>query len=159
MAKLTRTWGSTKTHTLSPLAGRCVIVFTGLIIIAIGVLIEWDTLRFLPGTVSTMGIIAYCDKVENPAYHGTNCYPTVSFQTQTGQNVTFESPVGSNGYFEGYYEGETVTVKYHPNNPQDARLDPGIAWLFFISVGSLFVLSDLFSCLRGLISKIRGKVS
>lgn len=131
------------------------IIFIGLIIIAIGVFIEWDTLRFLPGTVSTMGIISYCYKTGNSLYRETYCYPTVSFQTLAGQEVTFESGVGSSEY----YEGKTVTVKYHPNNPQDARLDPGLAWLFCISVGSLFVLSDLFSCLRGLISKIRGKVS
>lgn len=155
MANIIRTWGSPKTYTLSPLAGGCLIAFVGLIFIATGACIQWDTLRFLPGTVSTTGTIAYCDMVENPSSHGTDCYPRVSFQTQAGQQIIFESNVGSNGY----YEGEGVTVKYHPNNPQDARLDPGISWMFFISFGSFFVLCSLFSCLQGLINRIRGKVS
>jgi hypothetical protein len=122
-----------------------------MIIVATGVFLEWDTLRFLPGTVSTTGTIISCEMVPNPKNRTDPCYPTVSFQTQAGQQIRFKSSVGSSSYVEG----EAVTVKYHPNNPQDARLDPGIIWLFIIAFGGLFVLGGLFTYLRGRISRAR----
>lgn len=152
MTILTRAQGSTKTYTLSPLAGGCLLAFLGMIFVAIGVFPEWDTLRFLPDTISTKGTIVTCERVANLKNRTNACYPTVKFQTQEGRYITFNSSIGS----DSYVEGETVTVRYHANNPQDARLDPGFIWLSFILFGGLFILGGLLTYLRSQFGKARG---
>lgn len=134
---------------IGPRAGGCFLVVIGLIIVAVGTLIEWNTLNFLPGTVSTTGTILSCAMVSNPNNGGTACEPTVQFQTQTGQSITFKSSVGS----DGYYAGDGVTVLYHPNHPQDARLDVGMVWIWVYVLGLLFVLIGLVMFIRGLIDR------
>ena len=145
------TWGQTKTYTLSSRTSGCLLTCIGMIILAIGVFLYWNTLTFLPGTVSTTGTITSCEMVSDSISHGSDCEPTISFQTQAGQHITFKSPVGSGSYVEG----EEVTVLYHPNNPQDARLNPGIMWLVLVAFGLLFVLGGLFTYLRGVMRKSR----
>jgi hypothetical protein len=134
---------------IGPRAGGCLLVVIGLIIVAVGALVEWNTLSFLPGTVSTTGTILSCDMISNPSNGGVDCAPVVQFQTQTGQSITFKSSVGSSGYFVG----DGVTVLYHPNHPQDARLDIGMAWIWVYIFGLGFVLFGVVMFLRGLIDR------
>jgi hypothetical protein len=78
----------------------------------------------------------------------------MSFATQAGQPVTFRSSFSSN-YF---HEGDTVTVRYHLTNPQDARIDSWetrIVPLFIGGIGLLFFLVGLSMILRGIIRRAR----
>ncbi len=150
MARPYRTWGS-RTYTLSPRAGGCLFACVGILIIAVGAVLEWNTLQFLPGTVSATGTIIACETAppNAPVTQEGGCAPTVSFQTQAGQPITLKESERSTSY----PVGETVTVVYHPNNPQDARLAPGMTWLVFVVIGSLFLLLGLFFYVRQLLSK------
>lgn len=153
MARPYRTWSS-RTYAVSPRAGGCLLVCIGILILAVGAVLEWNAVQFLPGTVSATGTIIACDTAPPNApvtQQGGGCAPTVSFQTQTGQQLTFKGSDRSTSYSVG----ETVAVVYHPNDPQDARLAPGGAWLFFVVFGSLFLLLGLFIYVRQLLSKAR----
>lgn len=141
--------GSKTNFVIGPRAGGCFLVVIGLIVVAVGVLVEWNYLSFLPGTVSTTGTILSCDMASNPNNGGTDCFPTVQFQAQTGQSITFKSSVGSNGY----YVGGGVTVLYHPNHPQDARLGVGMVWIWVYILGLAFVLFGLVMFIRGLVDR------
>lgn len=57
--------------------------------------------------------------------------PEVKFQTADGQDITFESSVGSNP--PSYSQGEKVKVWYDPQDPYRARLD-GFAGNYLVSV-------------------------
>src|SRR5258708_7887254 len=108
-------------------------------------ILAWNTLGFLPGTVSTTGTIIAC-----PVTQDSSSIPTVSFQTQAGQHLTFR---GSEP-LTGCIEGETVPVVYHPTTPQDARIE-SISWLGWIVIGSLSLLLGLYFYVRQWIRKAR----
>jgi Protein of unknown function (DUF3592) len=133
--------------------GGCIAALVGIIALAIGFFLLLDTLRFLPGTVSANGTIVSCKMVRDSS-GSTSCEPTVSFATQAGQPLTFSSSFGSSSYSEG----ETVTVRYHPTNPQDARIDSWVTRitpLFIGGIGLLFFLVGLSMILRGIIRRAR----
>jgi hypothetical protein len=138
------------TYKLGPRAGGTLLIFTGLLFVIIGISIEWNTLMFLPGSVSTTGIIVACEIVDPT--DGNDCQPTFQFQTQAGRSITIKSINGSTTYFEG----QAVRVEYHPGNPQDARIDPGMFWLIFVALGSLFILLGLGMYVRGFLSSKKG---
>ena len=52
-----------------------------------------------------------------------------------------------------------MTVMYHPNEPQDARLDGGLLWLFFVAFGALFILVGLGMYLYGWINRGKNTIS
>lgn len=124
------------------LAGYCVlgIVFIPLIAVPMifaifAVSMVWGTLNFLPGTVSAQGTILSCEMVTSK--HGPSCLPTVRFQTSSGQRIIFQSSTASNTFTEE----DSVTVRYHPNNPGDARVDSGIVtWLPLIFLLPLVIV-------------------
>lgn len=133
----------------NPLVSAClglVFLVVGLIFASVGISLGLDALRFLPGTVSTSGTIVHCNEVTD-SQGSTSCQPTVQFQTQTGQTITFISSVGSD-----YKQGDAVTVAYHPANPYDARIsDFGSIWalpIVFGSLGLLGLVSGLFFLVR-----------
>jgi hypothetical protein len=78
------------------------------------VFLTWDTLSFLPGTVSAQGTVLPCERHVRRG----SCHPSVSFQTPSGERRVFRPSSGS------WRTGDHVTVLYHPNNPSDAR----VAW-------------------------------
>ena len=132
--------------------GGCIAALVGIIAVAIGFFLLLDTLRFLPGTVSANGTIVSCKMVSDSG--STSCEPTVSFATQAEQPVTFSSSFGSSTFSEG----ETVTVRYHPTNPQDARIhswETRIVPFFIGGIGLLFFLVGLSMILRGIIRRAR----
>jgi len=134
-----RTWGSTM-HTVGPR----LLVGVGIFGLALGGILAWNTLGFLPGTVSTTGTIIAC-----PVTQDNSCAPTVSFWTQAGQHLTFRGSEPST-----YVEGETVPVVYHPTTPQDARIE-SISWLGWVVIGSLSLLLGLYFYVRRWIRKAR----
>lgn len=133
----------------NPLVGGClgpVFLVVGLIFALVGLFLGLDALRFLPGTVSTSGTIVHCNEVTD-SEGSTSCQPTVRFQTQTGQTITFISSFGSD-----YKQGDAVTVAYHSVNPHDARIsDFGSTWalpIVFGGLGLLGLVSGLFFLAR-----------
>jgi hypothetical protein len=98
----------------------------------VGLFSGLSSLVFLPGTVSATGTIIHCEEVPD-GQGDLSCEPTVRFQTQSGQTVTFVSSFDSD-----YHQGDTVTVVYHPAHPQDARITSfGITWAFPAIFGGL----------------------
>jgi hypothetical protein len=143
---------SAKTYKVSPRAGGALLTLFGLLFAVIGIFIQWNTLMFLPGTVSTTAVILSCGIPPGINASGEECQPTFQFQTRTGRSMTIKDMGASTSWFEG----ETVTVAYHPNDPQDARIDAGVFWLFLVAFGALFVLIGLGACVRGLLSGEKG---
>lgn len=93
-----------------------ILAFGGATNVVLATLIAGATLISLSGTVSAQGTILSC------TYPGRSCQPTVSFQTLSGQQITFRSSTESTAFAPGKY----VTVRYHPTDPQDAQVDPWI---------------------------------
>ncbi len=97
---------------------------------------------FVRGAVSATGTIIACDFGPKGS-----CDPTIRFTTQAGQQITFQASEGSSSY----REGGTVPVKYHLNDPQNARIDDETPILLVvIGMGALSMLIGLFPVLRGL---------
>jgi len=131
----------------------CILLglFIGLFVVAD----HLETLQFLRGSLSTQGTIIQCNTESVSGLNGSRndaVFPVVRFQTQIGQRITFEASESDGSCLEG----NTVTVRYHPNNPEDARLNASNEWLWFSGIGLAFILLGLFNFLRGVIRKARG---
>ncbi len=120
--------------------GGCCFVLFGMLfaLIAISILIDQAVFRF--GTVSANGTIVSCDVDEKGDY-----FVTIRLTTQKDQQITFQSSDNSSSC----HDGEVVPVKYHPNDPQDARVDNGSAGgsealTVLVWVGGLCMLIGLF---------------
>jgi hypothetical protein len=113
-----------------------IFVGSGALCMVLAILWMINTLWFLPGTISTTGTIISC----TGAAYEISCQSTIRFKTQAGQLITFTDGTSPNST-----EGSAVTVVYHPDHPQDARIDPRDLWLtliiafgldlFFIGIG------------------------
>lgn len=134
---------------------------SSLIWLAVGGLFTLDTMRFLPGTLSANGTIIHCDysivvqhvnsnvHVNNNNGQSYTCDPTVSFATQSGQRVTITTSSSSSTY----HAGDAVSVRYHPNDPQDARIDDFFTMWGGLLIGGfgflIFLFVGLFALIRG----------
>jgi hypothetical protein len=131
------------------------MICTGLIFVIVGLLVEWNTLVFLQGSISTTGMIVSCEMstsstgTPGSASSTEECQPTFRFQTRAGRSVTVKDTSTSSDWSVG----EAVTVNYHPNDPQDAIINPGTLWLFFVVFGSVFILVGLIIYLRWWLSR------
>jgi hypothetical protein len=109
--------------------GGWLAILTGSVMFLIGLFILFGTLSFLSGTVTAQGTIIRCVWAGKSGYR-----PVVNFQTQTGQSITFSSPSP-----DSCHQGDTVTVRYHADDPQYALIDSffGTWWppLLFIGLG------------------------
>lgn len=97
-------------------AGR-VLAILGTAFVVVGALLGGYLLLSLSGTVSAQGTVISCALLSRGS-----CQPTVSFQTQSGQQITIHSSISSSSFAPG----GTVPVRYHPDNPQHADVDPGL---------------------------------
>jgi hypothetical protein len=118
-----------------------VLIFIGLVFVLVGLLIELNTLIFLQGAISTHGVIVSCEMItssEGSTSGGTTkeCQPKFQFQTRAGRKVTVQDMSSSSSWSQG----DIVTVDYHSNDPQDARIEMGLFWLIFVVIGSFFIL-------------------
>jgi hypothetical protein len=139
-------------YKLGPRIGGPMLICFGLIFVIAGILIEWNTLVFLQESVSTTGMIVSCEmttSTTNSNGSQDECQPTFQFQTRTGRSVSVKDMSASSNWFVG----EAVMVDYHPNDPQDAIIDPGTLWLFFAVFGSVFILVGLIIYLRWWLSR------
>lgn len=114
----------------------------------VGLFSGLSSLLFFPGTVSASGTIVHCNEVTD-GQGDISCQPTIRFQTQAGQTITFVSSVDSD-----YKEGDTVTIAYHPAHPQDARISGFlVTWALPVVFGAL----GLIGLVSGLVFLLRNR--
>ena len=124
---------------VSPMAlVGCILAFGGAMFIMSGTLIAVFALISLSGTVSAQGTILSCT-------YRRSCQPTVSFQTLSGKPITFHSSTTESSAFA---PGKSVTVRYHPTDPQDAQVDP---WFVLGPLSSIFAGIGLVLLVVGLL--------
>lgn len=115
-----------------------------LIFFVIGFFSVWRDVKFLiADSASTNGKVISC-QIERDPKGRTYCEATISFDTQSGQYITFKAPAGNSN------EGDMIAVLYHPNHPEDARIDTvqgDLAWAG-INLGLLLMDLCLFWYLR-----------
>lgn len=109
-------------------------VIVGLLMLGVGLLLDIQVVLFRTGTVMTQGTVVSCSYTLLQ-----DCQPTVSFLTEAGQRVTF----AASGDYYGLKSGDTLTVRYHPATPQDARADyaEDLLWLFPLLPGIIVAVS------------------
>ena len=115
-----------------------VLAFGGAVFVVMATLITGYTLISLSGTVSAQGTILSC------TYPGRSCQPIVSFHTLSGQQFTFLSSTQSTAFAPG----KSVTVRYHPTDPQDAQVEP---WIVIGLLSSIFAGIGLVMLVTGLL--------
>ncbi|GCE21671.1 hypothetical protein KDK_54710 [Dictyobacter kobayashii] len=137
----------------NPLLAGLILFFIGFIFVIVAAVFLFINQAFLAGAVSTTGRIVACTySVDSgPAaisLANSTCQPTVTFTTQSGQEITFTSSFSSSSY----NKGDNVQVSYHPNHPADARISDFIAlWLFPLIFGGVGALLWLIgACLIGI---------
>lgn len=132
----------------APGCAGCLVPLAGLFFLAAGIFFGRDTLLFLPGTVTAQGTIIACSYDETDP-QSSACSPTVRFLTQSGQTLTIHSPFGSSSFSSG----QSVQIRYHPNTPQDGRIDSFESmWAISLSCigsGLLVLILGSFAILRG----------
>jgi hypothetical protein len=130
----------------------CAAIILGLLFMAIAFFSIRDTLTFLPGTLTAQGTIISCNyDADNGA-----CSPTIHFVTQSGQSITVASGIGSSSF----HQGESVSVKYHPDVPYDGRIDSfTTTWFVPLICGmpGLFIfILGLFGLARKIVRRLMG---
>ncbi len=90
-----------------------ILAFTGALLLIIEAAFTGYMLISMSGTISAQGRILSC------AHSARSCQPTVQFQTRGGEQVTFHSSWSSSTF----KPGDSVTVRYHPDGPQEAQID------------------------------------
>lgn len=133
--------------------GGCLVPLVGLVFLVIGIFLIKDTLQFLPGTVTAQGTIIHCSYDDAQS---TACAPTVRFMAKSGQSIAINPSFSSSSF----YEGQSVQIRYHPNTPQDGRIDSFTSvWLVPLAcggVGLLVLILIPFRLLRGLLRRLFG---
>jgi hypothetical protein len=108
------------------------LLSSGLVAFGIGALV--DNLRFRSGASQASGEVIRLQWV-----HDAGAHPVVRYEFQ-GRQVEFHSRLSADP--PAYKVGERVTVFYHPEAPEDARIDSAvdryIGPLVFAGGGSLF---------------------
>jgi hypothetical protein len=114
---------------MDPFATKLGLIFS---VISIGMLMGGyisfrSTRQWLSNTAETTGkVISFMSKRSIDSFDRdynrpkTIYYPTVRFQTNTGQTVTFTSSAGSSS--PDYQKGQEVKVRYNLDNMQDAQI-------------------------------------
>ena len=120
-----------------------ILGFVGAMFVVAALLIVMWTLLSLPGTVSAQGTILSC------TYSGRGCHPTVSFYTRSGERITFSSSASSSTFAPE----KPVTVRYHPDNPRDAQIDP---WPVSELLSSIFAGIGLLMLIIGVLLFLLG---
>lgn len=95
-------------------------VIVGALGVGWSIAVTASTVRFLAGSATTTGTVI--DNHLGPRHrHGwRGATPEISF-TASGRTITFSATVESSP--QQHEKGDTVPVRYRPDDPQDARLD------------------------------------
>jgi len=105
------------------------------------------TYRFINTAHSTQGtVVNLIQSRSSSSSSTTNSYvyrPEVIFQTLTGEEITFQSSTGANP--PAYRKGESVSILYEPQNPQNARINDILSlWLGPIILGIVGLIFSVF---------------
>ena len=122
-------------------------LFLSIVWLGIGGFFTAQSLLFFPGTFSAPGTVTSCQFYDDDQV----CYPTISFVTKSGQKIMVT--ISSSGS-STYHVGDTLPVRYHPNAPQDARLDDSLTlWIPPLAGGGGFLIGlfmGIFLIKRGI---------
>ncbi|WP_111657207.1 DUF3592 domain-containing protein [Isoalcanivorax indicus] len=131
------------------------IAFTavGVVLLAVAVGLGLNTQRFVAESHTATGQVVALD-ASRSSDGGTTWRPVVSFRAGDGQTYRFSSQVSSNP--PAYKRGETVTVLYAPEQPDNARIKGlfslwggvlicALVGVMFTSVGGVAALAPLWA--------------
>ncbi len=108
----------------------------GLIFLVVGVMIYQGTQSFLSQSKSAEGEVIDLVMGTSNSSGSRSSYPVVRFKSDDGQVVTFQGSMGSSP--PDFHVGERVTVRYHVENPHDARIESFVQlWLLPMVFGGL----------------------
>ncbi|MEI6533505.1 MAG: DUF3592 domain-containing protein [Candidatus Roizmanbacteria bacterium] len=124
--------------------------FIGIIFICVTVWQGSEEMNFLKSASSAKGMVTDVQMVSDD--EGSVYHPVVSFKTESNKNIIFQGQVGSNP--PEYKTGDTVTVKYEKNSPNNAQIEnminqwflPGIFGILgtiFASIGLVIVIVQM----------------
>ena len=122
--------------------GPIYIILFGLIFFGIGAWLTYSQRTFEREGAEAQGeVVSLTSRCDDD---GCSYAPVVSFKTQAGGSVTFETTYSSNP--PAYDIGETVTVIYSLENPDKAVIKgQGQGFrIIFMSVGGLVILGGLW---------------
>ena len=118
-----------------------IFAIVGAALLVIGVVVFSRTRRFLATAVSAQGTVLEMIQRTSKDREGavsTVWAPRVRFSA-SGQTIEFESKVGSSP--PRYKEGDTLEVKYDPQDPNNARVAAGSSmWLVPVLLGGIGVV-------------------
>lgn len=95
------------------------ICFTAMLALLF-LLMVWGNVLFFAYTFSATGTITSCQIEHTSGKFSSgepSCEATILFITRSGQQIPFTADAGD------AQAGGTVAIRYHPYNPQDARID------------------------------------
>ena len=114
-------------------------LYVALGMFALGVFFLLRTMAFLRGAVATTGTVVDMERYSGE--HGPTYTPVVEYVRPDGLRQRF-SEEGSSSR-PGCAVGDTVPVKFDPENPERARIDrPLRLWglpAFFLLMGAVFI--------------------
>lgn len=127
--------------------GAAFVVIASISLVVCILLIAQTTV-YLATSDFTSGTVVALREVPSKDPASPNYYPHVTFATQSGELVEFESVFGGSGHT--YRVGESVSVVYDPADPKSAKIsDPYNLWfragitgmvaIFFFASGCAFM--------------------
>ncbi len=118
-----------------------IFVVVGILLLVGGFLSYRNTRRFMAhstvarGEVMNLVLQATSDS-DVPSSDAGTYHPVIRFETENREAIEFMSNTGSNP--PSHRKGDTVTVRYDPNDPYRARVDSFVSlWLLALIPGSL----------------------
>lgn len=126
---------------MSPSMIGIVFAVVGVVLLAIGVKIYLSTKKFLATAVGAQGTVIEMVERTRRDREGdvsTMWAPKVRFEV-AGKPIEFESSIGASP--PRYKEGQTIDVKYDPQDPNNAKVASGSSyWTGPIILGGLGVI-------------------
>ncbi|WP_120498677.1 DUF3592 domain-containing protein [Kiloniella sp. EL199] len=124
-------------------------IFIGVGLIALLSMGAWSymTFQFIDTAHSAQGTVTNLIRYRSSSSSSTsNSYvyrPEVVFQTLTGEKITFQSSTGANP--PAYSRGETISILYAPQAPQDAKINDTLSlWFGHIILGIVGFIFSAF---------------
>jgi hypothetical protein len=126
--------------------------FIGLCLLVVSVLLFLNTRRFINSSARATGTVV-SHNTSRSSDGDISYYPVISFQTQDGRTIEFQSGAGSSSRSPAV--GQTVELLYDPRNPQSAEINSfGSLWLaplILSALGTIFFVVGIlvFMAFRG----------
>src|SRR5262245_42064273 len=118
----------------------------GIALLVVAALVHLRSRAVFKKGITTTGVIVRFAARDSGADDGTVRAPIVKFKTRTGEDIEFESSLGSSPM--PYGKGEEVPVVYSPEYPQQAEISQPMAlWGMELVLGGFGILSLGFALL------------